>query len=527
MRSSPLLALLSCTLPACGGGSSDPDGGPGTADAASDAADPVDADPSAVPRVEATDCRFGVDPGLGLAEGTDYECGDLIVYEDRAAATRTLRLHYIRFHGSGSTTAASIYLDGGPGGSGEGIVSYFAYLGHPFLDPLLAIGDFLVIGQRGTALSVPFLDCQEQSCADFAGEYDLPSFNTAANADDVNDLRAALGYQQLNLYGISYGSRLGLEVLRRHGEQVRVAVIDGLVPSQVVWPAGVPASFYSSLTALDASCADDGGCGAAFGDLEADFVAGVQALNDQPVTISYQGTDTQLDGYTYAYLLFQVLYSKSTFPWLPLTINDLAIRRTDRVNDFLGNILNWASGGNGISTGLYYSVVCGELFNPPSQSAFDTANADVPVFIRDLFSGSWYGLLGACDTWPKGDLQAELAAPVTSSVPTLVGSGRLDPITPPTYGAIAATTLDASTSVVYENSGHGATLQSSCAHQHLHSFLTDPATTIDTGCAAAVTTDYVLPGAVTAPVLPVARIRAELARAPLPPHMRRWLERRQ
>jgi pimeloyl-ACP methyl ester carboxylesterase len=520
-----LLALAFSILAACGGGGGGDDTPDGSLPDPPDAfVPPSDADTTMVPRVEPAACRFGVDPVLGLTEGTGYTCGDLIVAENRAAPVRNIRLHFIRFASPAGTNNATIYLDGGPGGDGQGILDYAAYLGTPFLDGLLVDGDFLVLGQRGTGLSIPFLDCAAPDCSDFAGIADIPSYNTAYNADDVDDLRAALGLDRLDVYGISYGSRLGLEVLRRHGDHVRAAVIEGLVPSQVVWTAAIPASFHEALTGLNAACAAAGACGATYGDLVAKFLTGVTALNNNPVTIDVQGQGFPLDGYSYAYLMFQMMYSRSSFAWLPLMVNDLAIRRTDRINDFLAAWLE-LGGFGGISMGLYYAVVCGELYNPPDPGAFETANAGVPQPFVEIFGGSYFSLLDHCSTFPLGNLQAQLNQPVTSPVRTLVSSGRFDPITPPSFGTVAAATLSDSIHVVHEGSGHGATLQSPCGAQNLFEFLADPTTPHDTSCAAAITNDYVLPGSAVGQAVPRARIRLDARLAPLPPMMRERLRR--
>jgi len=520
MPSARGLALL-LAIAACG------DDGAATPDAPipqPDAPRP-DAPQGIVPRAEPGPCRYDVPPALGLTEGQGYACGDLIVFENRATKGRTISVHYIKFDSPSASPNATIYLAGGPGGDGQSILNYAVTLGTPFLTGLMADGDFLVISQRGTARSLPFLDCQSSNCEDFSADHDIASYNTAANADDVDDLRAALGYAKLNLYGISYGSRLGLEVLRRHGDNVRAAVIEGLVPSSIAWPAAIPASFYSALTGLNASCADAGACGTAFGDLVTKFSAGVASLNDNPVAVTMGGSPFDLDGYTYAYLLFRVLYSRSAHVWLPMLISDLAERRVDRVGSFIATTLNNLGSGDGVSTGLYNAVVCGEIFNPPDQNAFGELNADVPSDIVDIYGGSWFGLMERCTTFPRGNLQTELAQPVTSTVRTLVSSGRLDPITPPSFGTIAAVTLSNSVVVIHEDSGHGATLQSPCGTQNLIDFIADPITAHDTSCAASIASPYMLPSTFVAPTVSLARIRAELALAPpLPPFMRERVE---
>ena len=507
--------LVVAILAACGDGKH-----PVNADARQyDAPDapPPDADTGPVPRVEAVPCRFTVDASLGLTEGTGYSCGDLVAEENRALHTGRVRVHFIRFKAATASTGATIYLDGGPGGDGQGIIDYIAYLGPSFLSALTVDGDFVTFSQRGTALSKPYLNCQTSDCSDFAGIADIPSYNTAYNADDVEDLRTTLGLDHWNVYGISYGSRLGLEVIRRHGDHLRSALIEGIVPPTVVWPAAVPSSFYSGLTALDTSCMAAGACGTTYGDLGTKFWTGVDALNTTPVTINVNGTPTPLDGNTYAYLLFEMLYSRSSYPWLPLVINDLAVSRTDRIDSFLATWLARDFGGD-ISMGMYYAVVCGELYNPPDPNASANENAGTPQRFIDMFNDD--GIQTQCATFPKGDLQATLKQQVTSTVRTFVSSGRLDPITPPPNATLVASTLSNSFNVVHENSGHGATLQSPCGQQNLQAFFTDPTSTIDTSCAAAITTTYMMPSPFIGKPPSTDAIAAELAVAPPPPFVR-------
>jgi hypothetical protein len=103
-----------------------------------------------------------------------------------------------------------------------------------------------------------------------------------------------------------------------------------------------------------------------------------------------------------------------------------------------------------------------------------------------------------------------------------VSSGRLDPITPPTFGALAASTLTNREVVIHENSGHGATLQSACGTANLHAFFADPDATHDFSCASSITTTYTIPGMFAAPPKPsIEEIRAELAIAPKLPRFHR------
>jgi pimeloyl-ACP methyl ester carboxylesterase len=519
MEGSPLKHPIALTLSAltlligCGGSKQET----GLADASlpDPRPDAPDADVGTHPRVDTVACRYEIPTQLGLSAGTDYECGDLITFEDRNSENSTIRVHFVRFFSQANSNNATIYFEGGPGGNGGSMVARLGRLGNDFLNALMVDGDFIVIAQRGTTLSVPSLDCEWiGECQQLTG--DLPAYNTAYNADDVNEIRSLLGYEKLNLFGISYGSRLALEVMRRHGEHIRSSIIGGIVPSHVVWSAGIPRSFYSALTALNASCADHGSCGAAYGDLEADFIAGITALNDEPVVLD--NGNIGLDGYTYASLLFQFMYSNSTYPWLPLMISDLAESRVDRVESYLVDAL-YATSNASVARGMYYSVVCGEMFSPPNESLFDQVNADVPSVIRDIFSGSWYRVLDTCSEWPTGSLQTELAEPVSSDLPTFVASGTMDPITPPSYGVAAAETLSNALVVDYQNSGHGSTVQSDCGRDTFLAFLADPSASIDVSCASAMTTSYLMPNQAVAASIDMQAYQWDLQMTPPMPEI--------
>ncbi|MCA9911514.1 MAG: alpha/beta fold hydrolase, partial [Anaerolineae bacterium] len=227
-----------------------------------------------VPRYEPMDGCF-----TDITIELDYECGYVTVPEFYDGHTDgELRLAVVRIFATGEGEARSpvFFMDGGPGGSllinlgldqaaitGELQLMDDPDAATPILD-MLETRDFVVFSQRGTQFSEPTLVCEEadvlektdviegldfetqlertrsayQSCANTyaADGVDLNAFTNFANADDVNAVRQALGYDQIVFYGESYGAQLGQHVMQRHPEIVEAAILDGVnALSKVEW----------------------------------------------------------------------------------------------------------------------------------------------------------------------------------------------------------------------------------------------------------------------------------------------------
>ncbi len=179
------------------------------------------------------------------------------------------------------------YLEGGPGGSAlYGIADWYT-------SPHLEERDIVLLEQRGTAFSQPHLACPELSemddpyaatdvCRDrlLAEGVDLAAYNTRENAADVEALRRALGYDQINLYGISYGTRLALNVMRDHPDGLRAVVLDGVYPPNVNTNYTVVADTYQLFSNMFADCASQPACAAAFPDLEARFYDHLEVIGE-------------------------------------------------------------------------------------------------------------------------------------------------------------------------------------------------------------------------------------------------------
>src|SRR5205085_3754638 len=155
----------------------------------------------------------------------------------------------------------------------------------------------------------------------------LSAYNTQESAGDLNDLRQALGYPQLNLYGVSYGSLLVLDTLRFYPAAVRSAIIDGVVPPQGNMNVDAPRTIDRAYTQLFKACAADARCNSAYPSLEASLFELVARLNREPARISVVDPNTGraypavLNGDGLLDVLFQAFYISDLIPLLPEVIH--------------------------------------------------------------------------------------------------------------------------------------------------------------------------------------------------------------
>ena len=185
-----------------------------------------------LPYVESTPCWMALPDGV--VEGQNIDCGYLFVPETRDdSSSPSIQLAYAVLYAPTESPQPDpvIYLAGGPGGSA--VKELDGWLDAPYLQDR----DLVLLDQRGTGYSLPTLNCPEmeqavqdatQACRDRLVEegVDLQAYSSVENAADVADLRVALGYDEWNLYGISYGTRLALTVMRDHPEGVRSVVLE-------------------------------------------------------------------------------------------------------------------------------------------------------------------------------------------------------------------------------------------------------------------------------------------------------------
>jgi pimeloyl-ACP methyl ester carboxylesterase len=471
--------------------------------------------PGAAQFTEAS-CGFTLPPGR--AEGRNVRCGTLAVPADRddpGGPTIAIAVAVFAALGPSPRPDPVVFLDGGPGGRTLGGTS--AYFDQRFAADLQASHDLVLFDQRGVGLSQPALDCPEyidaiyrtldqpltlaeidaRDAAAFdtcltrlrAEGTDVGWFSSAASAADVHDLMLALGYEEWNLLGVSYGTRLALTIMRDQPEGVRSVVLDSVYPPHVNRYIDLPGSAQRAFDTLFAGCAADPACAAAYPDLQERFYRMVEQLNQQPARAQVQNV---FDGKTYPVLisgdqllsmLFTSLYLTDFIPDVPRLIDradrELAQGDTSALGEWGWVIFLF----EGISYGAYYAVECSEEAPFARAAALSEAAGQVRPAVGRLYGDPAF--LNYCPRWAPQPPDPRENQPVQSSIPTLLLSGEYDPVTPPAYAQRAAEGLTNARVIQFPGLGH-ATFTQPCPLRILTDFLDDPAPQPVAACLSAM-----------------------------------------
>lgn len=459
------------------------------------------------PSFTPADCMFQILPG-GLVEGVTVECGYITVPEEYAnpdGPTIQLAVAILRSSDPNKKPDPLVMLQGGPGGST--IDTYTQIL--PSQKRLPDNRDVVLFDQRGTLYSEPALSCPEmlqlsidtldqdlsdeesyrlgmkalEDCrARLVSEgVNLNAYNSLENAADVESLRQALGYEQINLYGVSYGTLLALHVMRSHPQGLRSVIIDSVVPTQTNFMINAPKTQDRAFDALFEACNKDSACSINYPNLRDVFYQLVDELNAKPETIQLTDFETQktyaalFDGDSLMSIIFQMMYNSDILPFLPRVVYEVRGGNWD----FVARIASVVVFDRTMSYGMYYSVVCSE---DADFTLEDYDLSGLPAQIVAMEDDSAQFILDACKMWNVEMLDPSVDDPVSSDIPTLVLTGAFDPITPPEYAREAAKTLSNSYLVEFPAGAHGAVGSSECADNILLGFLDDPNQAPDTSC---------------------------------------------
>jgi len=427
---------------------------------------------------------------------SDALCVKYEVYENRATKTgRRIPLNIILLPARSSKPAPDpvFYLAGGPGAGASG------YAEATFMEGLRRNRDVVLVDQRGTGESNP-LNCApfgtKEDMRGYFGEQfpiekvracraelekvaDLKLYTTSIAMDDLDEVRAALGYDRINVYGGSYGSTTSLVYLRQHGDHVRSVAIFGVAPPSAKIPLSFAKGVQDAVNRMFADCAADQACKAAYPDVEAEFKKVLARFDNGPVEIdipniytrSSQKVSVTRDAFVDA--IRHLLYVPNAAAALPALIH---MGANGDLSGLMGTAFQVVSQIDAkISRGMQLSVICAE------DAPFITDND-----IKTTSANSFYGdarvrvTMKACAEWPQAKVAASFLDPVKSDVPVLLVSGELDPVTPPWLAQNVAKTLSHSRLVLVHNATHNSY---DCIENLVADFI-DKGTTegLDTSC---------------------------------------------
>ncbi len=441
-------------------------------------------------------------------------CGTIDVPSDWSTGEGTVTLSVAVFGSTASDPAPDpvVYLEGGPGGHA---LETLVFSADTLLSPLLERGDVVVFDQRGAGLSTPRLACPEvneaarqaedvpivdnteaerlyldalEACSErlVSSGIDLADFNSFNNAHDTDAIRRALGYEQWNLFGVSYGTKLGLESLRQHPDGIRAVVLDSVYPPEVDSVAENPHTFIASYERVAGACGAEPAC-AAQGNLMDRLAALAKELQTDPVKVeitdyvSGRRDDMYLTGDALVGIVTQALYSPSWFSDLPELASDLEAGRTGVAAQFLSQQRTLE---RYVSEGMFYAFSCQEEIS--FADPVSVVDPPDPFGLHDTFdlaSNTGSNAFESCAVFDSGRAAAEADEPVVSDIPALLLAGAFDPVTPVSWAERAAEGLSRSFLVVAPYASHGV-FGTECGMSVIVAFLDDPTVAPETACLA-------------------------------------------
>ncbi len=420
------------------------------------------------------DCQL---TAAGMQTSIEGRCGALTVPEDPAnpgGRQISLAVAVIPAVSRNPQPDPLFLIAGGPGQSA--IETYPAMVNMAFYN-INQDRDLVLLDQRGTGQSNP-LECELSEDEDISEEKAIAAYQACAqtvDADarlytteiavgDLDQVREALGYDQINLYGASYGTRMSLAYLRRHPDRVRAVILDAVVSPDFYIYANAAVDGAQALDKMFARCQADSACQEAFPALKTEFESLLTQLEQTPVDVeiadpvSGEPFSFQMTRSRFTNMIFTLLYAPELTALLPLNIH------TAYQNGNFAPLIAQASASDaGLYQGLLYAILCTEDIPQitPEQAAAGAAS----------YFGDMLGTAGQiCEAWPKGQYPADQSAPVTSAAPVLLLSGEADPITPPQYAETVAQTLPNSLHLVAPGLGHGIAIRG-CVPRLLSDFI--------------------------------------------------------
>ena len=420
-----------------------------------------------------------------------------------------------------------VYLAGGPG-DGAWLDADRISWWWDFIDDnaWLRARDLVLVDQRGTGLTEPRMDCPELQAAavkqlalgvDYqaaatlnrdataaclkrviAEGHDPTAYNTTDSAADLHDLFQALKRPKWNVYGLSYGTRFALTYMRGFPEDIRSVILDSVVPLQAHFFEDGAWVTDRAFRTLFLGCAADRRCRRDYPDLEGDLKALVTELNAKPIEVTRNDPlgsgkiTVKVTGDLLLSHLFSSLYNRSDIENAPRIIAAFKARDMKAIDEEVDYLVDDTAGRDDFGDGLWTSAGCLEEAPFNDLKLAREAYKAFPM-LRGLAAAP--DVTDTCDLWAKRPAEPADAEAVVSDIPSLILSGAYDPVTPPQYARLAASTLRRSFYFEFPGAGHDVLGNEPCADSLAEEFLDNPDIMPTHPCLGQLTTpNFVGPG---------------------------------
>ncbi len=465
-------------------------------------------------------------------EPGEIECGLLQVPENRENPnSRFIELHFIKLNSTwddeaddeqeeeeetslapGKRDDVVIYLTGGPGVHATTYVDRFKD------HRIRKHRDMYILEQRGIGHSDDFcpnysarkpekfdvktFDEQQEasiSAADdcvtnaAAAGVDVTGYNTIENARDVHAFRLALGIDQWNVWGISYGTILGQAYINEDPEGIRAIVLDSIVPINTrdearYWQ--IVKWYDRDLQKLDELCQADTGCAKRYPDLGERLRRAIKTVIDNPIVVDVKDTELYPSGQTrffpdiVAFLPFMFLYEQSNYPGLPGMIYAWA-DAVERRDETLFKVLAQAGAGDtgDFSQGMYDAIFCLDGYREAQISSSAADREAFPILANALGTAEFdQKFAQRCHDIGMSPRDSGEYGPISTDIPALIVAGDMDPITPPPLAKAILPGFSNATYVEFPYAGHGPLRSVECGGDLLNMFFDDPNAEPDLSC---------------------------------------------
>lgn len=446
--------------------------------------------------------------GLSWASGLKVrriECGYLFTRKEQGKSYFRLPIVIIRNSLWKNSKNPVLNIPGGPGSSSWLNQKDISEFWLPYIDKADWQHDIVLFDARGTGLSKPALHCDhffEDSVAllgkNFQPEEEAKSYynlakkcyqklaskpdklaalkqlGTAKSADDLADLASLLGVEAWHLFGTSYGTRLALEVERRHPDKVASLILDSVYPQEIDGDETLPDLYLDSLERIINACSSDSQCSKHYSQLDKKLHDILRRLQKKPITLMLKDGNKLVKYVLTPSRLFSILfdagYSIESIVVVPNAIHSLHAGDTDPLR-FLAQISLELMRDKDFSNPVFMEVECNE--NEIKNQKTHVENIikkykNYPILKRWQLASFNEDV---CKPWGSKEVDSRFHHPVYSDKPTLIFAGAFDNVTPSTWGRQLAKHLTKSEYHEFKASGHGVLFDVDCAKKIVRRFL--------------------------------------------------------